>query len=63
MYIVIDKENNTRWAVANSFEKLITVCKYLKKNIKGSDKFYVVWIGENKSKEISFFDFCTLQEI
>lgn len=63
LYMVIDKENNIRWAIADSFEKFIPMCKYLLKNIIGSKDFTVVWTDGTKTKEKNFKEFCELQEI
>lgn len=63
VYMVIDKENKTRWATADSFERLVPVCKYLRKNIKGSDAFTVVWSNGTETKEKNFKEFCEVQGI
>lgn len=63
LYMVIDKEKNTRWAIADSFEKFIPMCKYLLKNIIGSKDFIVVWIDGTKTKERNFAEFCDMQGI
>lgn len=63
LYMVIDKENNTRWAIADSFEKFIPMCKYLLKNIISSKDFTVVWTNGIKTKERNFAEFCDIQGI
>ena len=63
LYMVIDKENNTRWAIADSFEKFIPMCKYLLKNIIGSKDFTVVWTNGVKTKERNFAEFCDIHGI
>ena len=61
--MVIDKEENKRWAIADSFEKFIPMCKYLLKNIKGAKDFTVVWTDGTKIKERNFAEFCDIQGI
>lgn len=65
LYMVIEKdgEKAIKWAISDSIEQFIPMCKYLLKNIKGSKDFTVVWTDGTKTKEKNFKEFCELQEI
>lgn len=63
MYMVIDKNSNTKWAVSDDINTFIGMCKYLKKNIQEAENLKVVWNGGGMTKEKNFLEFCTIQEI
>lgn len=65
LYMVIQKdgEKAIKWAIADSIEKFIPMCKYLLKNIKSSKDFIVVWSDGIKTKERNFAEFCDIQGI
>lgn len=63
MYMVIDKNNNTKWAVSDDFNTFIGMCKYLKKNIQEAENLMVVWNSGDMTKEKDFSEFCAIQEI
>ena len=51
LYMVIEKdgEKTIKWAVSDSIEQFIPMCKYLLKNIIGSKDFTVVWTNGTKT--------------
>ena len=65
LYMVIEKdeEKTIKWAVSDSIEQFIPMCKYLLKNIIGSKDFTVVWTNGTKTKERNFAEFCDIQGI
>ena len=65
LYMVIEKdgEKAIKWAVSDSIEQFIPMCKYLLKNIIGSKDFTVVWTNGIKTKERNFAEFCDIQGI
>ena len=65
LYMVIEKdgEKTIKWAVSDSIEQFIPMCKYLLKNIIGSKDFIVVWTDGTKTKERNFAEFCDIQGI
>lgn len=65
LYMVIQKdgEKAVKWAVTDSIEKFIPMCKYLLKNIKDSKDFIVVWSDGIKTKERNFTEFCNIEGI
>ena len=65
LYMVIEKdeEKTIKWAVSDSIEQFIPMCKYLLKNIIGSKDFIVVWTNGTKTKERNFAEFCDIQGI
>lgn len=63
MYMVIDKNNNTKWAVSDNFNTFVEMCKYLKKNMEEAGSFTVVLDNGSMIKEKSFSEFCAIQEI
>lgn len=65
LYMVIQKEGEKaiKWAVSDSIDNFIPICKYLLINIKGSRDFIVVWTDGTKTKERNFAEFCDIQGI
>lgn len=65
LYMVIEKdgEKAIKWAVSDSIERFIPMCKYLLKNIIGSKDFTVVWTDRTKTKERNFAEFCDIHGI
>ena len=65
LYMVIEKdgEKAIKWAISDSIEQFIPMCKYLLKNIIGSKDFIVVWTDGTKTKERNFAELFNIQGI
>lgn len=62
-YIIFNKEDRTRWGMADSYKRVIPLCKYLLNNIKSANNFTIVWNESKGIKEDNLKEFCIKNNI